>query len=204
MINYSAMKMLNSSVKKRTSISSDTERKKMLDAINGNLHEYFRRKISIKDCLIKTGQLATDLIVYHYSDVKLPRKTQSIIEMMITNYHVILHIDMYTGFYTVNREFIYKMALNLSEEILKQPMAVRRLKMDEYENLEAQNRDFLRKQVNIIYRMGAEGCMRHLTAAIYNEILSADKNTNLSKQKIEDVILSVQSRKFLNSCDFVT
>jgi len=201
MINYSAMKIMNSSVKKRTSPSSDTERKKMLDAINGNLHEYFTRKISIKDCLLKTGQLTTDLIVYHYSDVKLPSKKQSIIEMMIINYYVILHIDMYTGFYTVNKEFIYKIALNLSEEILKQSMAIRRLKMDEYENLKVQSRDFLHKQVYIIYRLGAEGCIRHVSAAIYNEILSADKNTNLSIEMIMDGIRSVQSKKFLNSCD---
>lgn len=199
MINFTAMNKFSSSVKSRTRPSSSSERRKMLDAINGNLHKYSTRKISIKECLLKTGQLSTDLIVYHYSDVKLPKKTHSMIVMMITNYYVILHIDMYTGFYTVNKEYIYNMAAKLSDEILNQSMAIHRLNSDERESLEVQSRTFLRKQVETIYRTGIEGCISHLTSSIYNEIVSADKSTNLGEEKIEDVIRSVQSRKFLNS-----
>lgn len=195
------MKKLNSSVNKRIHQTTVADRTKMLDAINGNLQEYSTRKISIKECLLKTGQLSSDLIVYHYSDVKLPMKSQSMIVMMITNYYVILHIDMYTGFYTVNKEFIYDMAVKLSEEILGQSMAIQRLNTAEHENLEVTSRGFIRKQVETVYRTGIEGCIRHLTLSIYNEILSADKSTNLGKEKIEDLIRSVQSSKFLNSFD---
>lgn len=173
-------------------------RKKTLDEICHHLNEFSCKNIAFGECLVKTGILSTELIVNHYTDAKAPKNIHDLILIMFTNYYVILHTDNYSGNRTIHKEYISHQVAEICEIAIGEMAKNRKFKLYDVHTANSKSSDFTKQLVDVYYITGVEGCLKYLSFAIYSALQSADKNQPLSKNRIENVIRSIEADKFLN------
>ena len=167
-----------------------------------NLHgRYLQKEISIQEYLSKISCLTADLLSSHFK-FEMPKKLYHRTSMMITNYYIMIHMDMYTGFYTIDRNYIYEQKTRLSDEISKKigldGGGYLLYKKNEDELIRLRSHEYIKEQLEVYYNKGTEGCLKQLAGSIYTWISNLDDNHVISEEKIEEVIQSVQIGKVLN------
>mgnify|MGYP005844974713 CR=1 FL=1 len=171
-------------------------RKEILEQINNRFNQYTCHEISIEKCMSETSYLTADLLVYHFK-FKVPAQIYHRILLRIANYYVMLHMDMYTGFYTIDMNFVFNRAKKLWEDTLKEIEKNKTLDKADFERDKINAQNYLWNQVRVDYSNGMEGCLKLLANSIHAEITSFDKKGTISKKRIEEIIRTVQARKFL-------
>lgn len=172
-------------------------RKNALNEIRKILAEYSRKHISIVECISNTGPLTADLI-FMYSSEKTNKSVYDSILIMITNYYVMLYMDMYTGFYTVSRNHTCNMVSSLVDEILNETAKKqKRLKSHKPNTAIHKSRDFTKQMVEIYYRTGIEDCHRYVASSVYLALLSENKNLSVKRERVERIVRAIQAEKFL-------
>ncbi len=167
-----------------------------------NLHgRYLQKEISIQEYLSKISCLTADLLSSHFK-FEMPRELQDRTIMMIANYYIMLHMDMYTGFYTIDRNYIYEQETRLSDEVFNKTglegAGYLLYKKNENELIRVRSHEYIKEQLEVYYNKGTEGCLKQLARSIYALISKLDDNHARSEDKIEEVIQSVQIGKILN------
>lgn len=177
-------------------------RENTLNEIRKNLTEYSRKHISIIECVSLTGPLTTELI-FMYSSEKKEKKSEGVYDsilIMITNYYVMLYMDMYTGFYTVSKNYTCKLVSTLVEKILKEIANKQKgLKSNNLDKAIHKSGYFTRQIVEVYYSSGIEGCHKYLLTSVYPALLSNNKNLSIKRDHIEYIFRTVQAEKFLTA-----
>lgn len=173
-------------------------RKKTLEDIKHHLHEFSCRMVPFSQCLSKTGTLSAELIVNHYSEVKVPKDIYDLILLMFVNYYVVLHIDNYSGDRSIDKNVICNQVAEISEVAIGEIIRTQKFKSFNRRTANLKSRDFTGQLVDVYYVSGIDGCLKYVTFAIYSALQSVDKKHALSKTRIENIIRSVQAEKFLN------
>ncbi|MCC5907573.1 MAG: hypothetical protein JJU13_15275 [Balneolaceae bacterium] len=183
---------------------SNTEYKNStLNDIRKNLDEYSRKRISIIECVSEIGPLTTELILMDISVKNEKKDLYDSILIMISNYYIMLHMHMYTGFYLVNRQHICDLVAGLVkdvlEDLLKEPSRKQRgLKSTDYDTAIQLSREFAMQLVEEYYRGGIEGCHRYISSSVYSVLLSENKNLSVKPEYIEEsLVRSIQAYKYL-------
>lgn len=173
-------------------------RKKTLIEIRKILAKYSCKHISIVECVSKTGPLTAELIFMHSSDKKEKKSVYDSILIMITNYYVMLHMDMYTGFYAVNRKHTFDLVSSLVEEVLKETAKKQGgLKSNDPDKAIQKSRDFTKQMVEVYYRAGIEGCNRYIASSVYSALLSVNKHASVNRDRVEHIVRAIQAERFL-------
>jgi hypothetical protein len=180
--------------------SAPVSKQNILDQINSRFTQYSCKEISIQECLSNTSYLTADLLMYH-TNFKIPRNPYEKALVMIANYYAILHMDLYTGFHAIDRNYIFNQVKNLSDQTIDELTRLRRPAGYDVDILKDISHSNLAVQMKNYYDKGPEGCLKHLARSIYAGISFLDKNNTLNEAKIEEVIRSVQAEKFFNSFD---
>ena len=171
--------------------------KKSLDEIRKILADYSRKQISIVECVSNTGPLTAELI-YKYSTDNKTKSVYDTILVMITNYYVMLYMEMYTGFYAVSRNHTCNMVSSLVEEVLNE-MANKQigLKSNDPHTAIHKSRDFTRQMVEVYYRTGIDDCHRYVATSIYWALLTENRNLSVKREWVEHIVRATQAEKFL-------
>lgn len=178
--------------------SSNKQKNNTLIEIRKNLEEYSCNHISIKECVVKTAHLTAELIFLYISEIKEKKSVYDSIIILTSNYYAMLHIDMYTGFYTVNRKYTCDMVSSLVDEVLKESAKKQGgLKSTDLDSAIRLSRDYTQQIVEVYYRAGIEGCQRYITSAIYSTLLSEYNNLSVNRDRIEYVVRTIQAEKVL-------
>lgn len=177
--------------------SSKKYRKSILYKIRKYLAEYSKKQISIIDCVSNTAPLTAEL-VFMYSSERTKSIMYESVLIMITNYYVMLYMDMYTGFYAVSRKHTNNLVSTLVDEILQQTVKSQNGFISNNPDLKIQNScDFTREMVEVYYRAGVEGCHRYLTSSVYSALLYKNKNLSVMRDWVEHMVREIQAEKFL-------
>lgn len=177
-------------------------RKKTLNEIREILAEYSRKQISIVECVSIVGPLTAELIFMYSADKKNKSVYDSIL-IMITNYYVMLYMEMYTGFYAVSRNHTCNMVSSLVEEVLKETAKMQKgLKSNDPDMAIHKSGDFTQEMVEVYYRTGIEDCQRYVASSIYLALLSENRNQSVKRDWVEHIVRSVQAEKFLNGYNY--
>lgn len=173
--------------------------KKTLNEIRKILADYSRKQISIVECVSNTGPLTAELI-YMYSSEKTDKNVYDSILIMITNYYVMLYMEMYTGFYAVSRGHTCNMVSSLVEEVLIETAKKQKgLKSSDPQTAIQKSRDFTRQMVEVYYRTGIDDCHRYVATTIYWALLSGNQNLSVRRDWVEHIVRAIQAEKFLTS-----
>ena len=173
-------------------------RKKTLNKIRKILAEYSCKDISIVECVSYTAPLTAEL-VFMYSSEKTKTSVYDSVLIMITNYYVMLYMDMYTGFYAVSRKHTCNLVSSLVEEVLKETVKNQKgLKSNNPLTTIHKSHDFTREMVEVYYRMGIEGCHRYVASSIYSSLLSENKNPSVKRELVEYIVRTIQAEKYLS------
>lgn len=171
--------------------------KNTLDEIRKSLADYSRKQISIVECVSNTGPLTAELI-YMYSKEKTNKSVYDTILIMITNYYVMLYMEMYTGFYAVSRNHTCKMVTSMVEEVLKETAKKQKgLKSNDSQTAIQRSSDFTKQMVEVYYRTGIEDCHRYVASSIYWALLSENRNLSVKRDWVEHIVRATQAEKFL-------
>lgn len=177
--------------------STKKYRKDTLDKIRKNLVEYSCKDISIVECVSNTAPLTVELI-YRYSSEKTKKSEYDSILIMVTNYYVMLYMDMYTGFYAVSRKHTCNLVSSLVEEILEEAAKKKNGLISNHLDTKIHNsRDFTKQMVEVYYRARIEGCHRYLASSVYSALLSENKNLSVKRDWVEHIVRKIQAEKFL-------
>lgn len=177
---------------------SDSEQKRaILNAIKQNLEEYSGKQISIRDCISKTGVLTADLILYHNSNAKIPDNIYDQILVMAANYYAMIYIDMYTGFYTVRKDYVNNQVSSLVNDVLNELKKSGVLKTNNLNLTVHTSRSFTKDLIEMYYRSGTEGCLRLLTTSIHSLLQSVNRKNTIDKKRIEHVMQMIQAERVL-------
>jgi len=117
---------------------------------------------------------------------------------MFTSYYVILHTNNYTGDYTVNKDYIFKQLIEISNDVMRETANNQKFKSYNLHKAFLKSHDYISQLLDVYYKTGIDGCLKYLTFSIYSALLSVDKDYALSKHKIENVIRTVQAEKFFD------
>ncbi len=173
-------------------------RKNALVEIKEILAEYSRKDISIVECVSNTAPLTVELI-FMYSSEKTNKSVYNSILIMITNYFVMMYIEMYTGFYAVSRNHTCNMVTSMVDEVLKETAKKQKwLNLDDLQMDIHKSRDFTRQMVEVYYRTGIEDCHRYVTSSIYWVLLAQNKDLSVERDWVEHIVRSIQADKFLS------
>ena len=105
--------------------SAPLNKDSILNQINSGFTRYSCKEISIQECLSNTSYLTADLLMYH-ANFKIPRGPYDKALVMIANYYAILHMDLYTGFHAIDRNYIFNQVKNLSDQTMNEFITIRR------------------------------------------------------------------------------
>lgn len=177
-------------------------RKRTLNEIRKVLEDYSRKHISIVECVSSTAPLTTELI-FMYSSEKTKRSVYDSVLIMITNYFIMLYMDMYTGFNAVSKNHTCNLVSSLAEEILKETAKnQKKLTSNNSDAVIQQSREFTIEMVEVYYRIGIEGCHRYVASSVYSALLSEYKNPSVNRGLVEYIVRTIQAEKFLtDSCE---
>jgi hypothetical protein len=191
------MEILSELLNKRTKFESDRKRA-LLNAIKQNLEAYSGKHISIRDCIAKTGVFTTDLILYHNSDAKVPDNIYDQILVMAANYYTMIYIDMYTGFYTVRKDYVNNQVSSLTEDVINEVKKSGVLKTNNLNLVVHTSRDFTTELIEIYYMSGTEGCLRYLISSIHSLLQSVNRKNTIDKKRIKDIMLTIRAERTLS------
>ena len=187
------MEILKSLFKKR---SGTNHIKSPLNEIRKNLGEYSCYHISITECVSKIGPLTTEWILKDNPEKKDVHDT---ILIMLSNYYIMLHMDMYTGFYSVNRNHTSNYVNVLVEDVLKVLFKNKRgLNSTDYDAVIQKSRNYTMQLVEVYYKAGIEGCHKYISSSVYSVLLSENKNLSVKRDGIESLMRSIQADKYLS------
>lgn len=170
----------------------------VVESFKTNLEDYFKRQISIRECLFKTGTLTADLISYHDTDVNISEKIYNSVTMMATNYYAFLYsVDIHTTFYTLNKQNVYNLVVELMEVIIDK-YGVKNLDGSSAKSDECtySTSDFTKSLVDVFYSNGYEGCREYLASAIHDELQNNNQTFSLKRDDIETINRELPDRKF--------
>lgn len=176
----------------RTKDSNNT-----LDEIRKNLAGYSCKHISFVECVSKTAPLTVDLI-YRLSSEKTKKSVYDSILIMITNYYVMLYMDMHTGFYTVSKKHTCNLISSSVEDILEE--TVKKINGYIQNNPDMaihKSRNFTKEMVEVYYRAGIEGCHRFVASSVYSALLSENINLYVKRDWIDHIVREIQAEKYL-------
>ncbi len=176
----------------------DVNKDRALNAIKQNLGKYYSRKITIKECLLQSGPLTADLIFQYSAEENYPKKAYDTILVIATNYFAMLHMDMYTGFYAVNKAHTYNQVSKLVEEALEEMNNNGRFQAYKYNSLLRESRDFTKQMVEVYYRMGTDGCQEFVVSTIYAVLSSLDIKGAVGKDQIENTVRTIEAEKIFH------
>jgi hypothetical protein len=176
--------------------SNDINKERALNAIKQNLAEYYCKKISFIECLSQTAPMTADLIIKYGISGKTPKSAYDTILIIATNYYAMLHMDMYTGFYAINKEYTYNQVTNLVEGALKEIDENGGFKAHKFEYVLRTSRDFTRQMIEVYYRVGTEGCHKFVVSSIYSVLLSVNLKHSVERDRIENTVRTIQAEKF--------
>ncbi|MEX1015074.1 MAG: hypothetical protein WDZ80_08025 [Candidatus Paceibacterota bacterium] len=172
-------------------------RKNAIVEIKEILAEYSRKDISIVECVSNTAPLTVELI-FMYSSGNTDKSVYNSILIMITNYFVMMYIEMYTGFYAVSRNHTCNMVSSMVDEVLKETAKKQNgLNLDDLQKDIHKSRDFTRQMVEVYYRTGIEDCHRYVTSSIYWVLLAQNRDLSVERDWVEHIVRSIQAEKFL-------
>jgi len=177
------------------SISNDVNNERVLNTIKQNLAEYYFRNITFSECLSKTSPLIADLIIKYGTKENQPKSAYDTFLVIAINYFTMLHIDIYTGFYAINKDFTYKQVTNLVEEALKEVDKNGGFKAHRYKYILQKSRDFTKEMVDVYYREGTYGCHEFVISSIYSILLSVNMKKTVGRDQIENIIHTIQADK---------
>lgn len=172
-------------------------RKTTLNEIRKILEEYSNKRISIAECVSNTAPLTAELI-FMYSSEKTKTSVYDSVLIMITNYYVMLYMDMYTGFYAVSKNYTCNLVSSLAEEVLNETAKNQNgLKSNNSDTAIQKSRNFTKEMVEVYYRTSIEGCHRYVASSIYSSLLSEHKNPSVNRDLVEHIVRAIQAEKFL-------
>jgi hypothetical protein len=177
------------------SISNDVNNERVLNTIKQNLAEYYFRNITFSECLSKTSPMTADLIIKYGAEENQPKSGYDTILFIVTNYYTMLHIDMYTGFYAINKNYTYNHVTILVEEALKEIDNNGGFKTHRYKYILQKSRDFTKEMVEVYYRVGTYGCHDFVVSSIYSILLSVNMKKTVGRDQIENIIHTIQAEK---------
>jgi len=188
---------------KRISDRNTALRKKhVLEQIDSCVDRYSKSDITVPQLISNLSHLATDLLVKQLN-LDIWDKSYKRIEMMIANYLIMVHLDMYAGFNTVGSHYLYRQELGLNDKInryrdnnsdgisTKKSKPYRNPGINskiENEKIRENPSQYLKEQLKIYYIYGLRGCLMKLVRSINNEISSKDGKTSINENKIEEII----------------
>jgi len=176
--------------------SKDINKERALNAIKQNLAEYHCKNITFIECLSQTGPMTADLIMKYGAEGKPPKSAYDTILIIATNYYAMLHMDIYTGFYAINRDYTYTQVTNLVEGALKEIDSKGGFKAHNYEYILKKSRDFTKQMVEVYYRVGTDGCHKFVVSSIYSVLLSVNMRKTVGRDQIENTVRTIQAEKF--------
>lgn len=176
--------------------SRDIHKEKVLNAIKQNLAEYYCKNISFIECLSKTAPMTADLIIKYGTEEKAPKSAYDTIQIIATNYYAMLHMDMYTGFYAINKEYTYNQVTTLVEGALKEINEKGGFKAHKFDYVLRISREFTSQMIEVYYRVGTEGCHKFVVSSIYSVLLSVNLKHSRGREQIEDTVRNIQAEKF--------
>lgn len=92
---------------------------------------------------------------------------------MVSNYYIMLYMDIYTGFYTVNREFTSGLVASLVEDVLREASKKNQgIKSIDHDVAIQKSRAFTKQIVEVYYSTGIDGCHRYIASSIYSVLVS--------------------------------
>jgi len=170
-----------------------------LNNIRKNLAEYTFKHVSIIECVSKTAPLTTELILLDSSSKKERSDVYDSILIMVSNYYMMLHMDMYTGFYAVNRKHTSGLVGSLADDALKVASENQRgLKAINHEAATQKSLDFAKQIVEVYYTSGTEGCQRYIASSIYSVLVSSNNDRSVKSDRIEFIVRSIRADKYLS------
>ncbi|MEX0662159.1 MAG: hypothetical protein WEA58_03765 [Balneolaceae bacterium] len=176
--------------------SKDINKERALNAIKQNLAEYYYKNISFIECLSKTAPMTADLIMKYGTEGEAPKSTYDTILIIATNYYAMLHVDTYSGFYAINREYTFKQVTELVEGALKEIDENDGFQAHNFKNVLHTSHDFSKQMIEVYYRVGTEGCHKFVVSSIYSVLLSVNRKHSLGRQQIENTVRTIQVEKF--------
>lgn len=194
------MKLINK-IRKRRKRGKNLSKKKTLEEIQHTLNSYSNRKYSLENCLATAGSLSTDLVLSHCPENKIPDNVHDKISILFTIYYIMLHMDNYTGQHLISRDYIYKQAEEMCEEILKEAVQNNKMKSLSLHIAHLNAKEPLWHMVNTDYDNGKEGCLHYLAGSIHTLLKSSDKTLPLTKNSIAVIIGKVHADKYFELYD---
>lgn len=168
-----------------------------LDTIRENLAGYSNKNITITECLSVTGPMTADLIVHHEPEMDVSADEYDRIIIIAVNYYVMLYMDVYTGFYAVNKKHICDQISAMVEDALKIISEKKQFKSYNLETAIQKSRFITQQLVDIYYRIGVEGCQRYVPAAIYSVLLAKNRNPVVNRNQIEKTVRTIHAEEYL-------
>lgn len=173
----------------------DINKERALNAIKQNLAEYYCNNISFIECLSQTAPMTADLIIKYGTD-GAPKSAYDTILIIATNYYAMLHMDMFSGIYAINKEYTYNQVTNLVEGALKEIDREDGFKTHDFEYVLLRSRDFTKQMIEVYYRVGTKGCHKFVVSSIYSVLLSVNLKHSVERDQIENTVRTIQAEKF--------
>jgi len=180
--------------KTRKKVNVIKRKRVLFESINKSFEKYVCRNISIHKCLAKTGTLTAALIVNYIPDLKSSKSAYDSISLLAAAYYAMLHMDMYTGFYSIKKEYICYQLERLLKDTLVEINRNRSSHPEDSDSNRMKSHDICRQMVEAYYTAGLEGCLKHVSFSIRS---LADKPHLLKRNELESLLRTIQAEKFL-------
>lgn len=173
------------------------DKKSALESIRKNLAGYFKKDISITECLSVTGPMTANLIVHNDPDMDVSEDDYDTISIIAINYYTMLYMDIYTGFYAVNKKHTCDQVSSMVEDVLKIVSEKKQFKSINLDTAVQKSRYFTRQLVDIYYRVGMEGCQRYVPTAMYSVLLAKSPDPVVNRDQIEKTVRDIHAEEYL-------
>lgn len=175
--------------------SKNADKDRVLTAIKQNLEMCYSRHITFNECLLQTGPMTADLFTKYSVEESLSKNAYDTILVIAINYYTMLHMDLYNGFYAVNRAHTYSQVAKLVEEALEDINKNGGFKAHRYEHVLRESRDFTNQIVEVYYRMGTCACHPFVISSIYSVLLSMNMRRIVGRDQIENTLRTIDAEK---------
>lgn len=174
------------------------KKREVIKSIKNNYTAYSHKYMSVTECLPVSGVLTADLIIYHNIEVNIPKSDYNTIFVVAVNYYAMLFMDLFKGYYAVNRSHTYQQVHSLVKNVLKTKSNATAMEIDDVDEAVHSSRDISKQVVDIFYRAGAEGCKKHLAVSIYAILLNSNRYRSVNRGQIDTIIRDLYSKKLLD------
>lgn len=176
------------------------KKRQVIDSMRKNYEVYSRKNISISECLPASGVLTADLIVYHNIKINIPKTAYDTILVLAINNFAMLYMNIFSGYYAVNKKHTYLQVSSLVEDVLKESNRTNVLAINDLEDALGSSRDLSRQVVDIFYRAGPDGCKQLLAVSINAVLLLAEiQQQAINRHQIDTIIRNIYSKKLMDN-----